>query len=205
MKAIAILLAFVPLISLAQPLSQFNEERLQTDQRLMLGLGSWAVTNFIVSGIGWATTPDGEAHSFHQMNVIWNTINLGLAIPGYIKATNEIPSDNLAETIRAQRKTEQIFLVNTCLDVAYVSSGFLLRSLAEMNPLKRDQYNGFGDGMIMQGGFLFLFDLTAYAIHKYHAKHGMPKASMSIRMSSNGTGVTWNVGMKSVPRNHLFL
>lgn len=87
----------------------------------------------------------------------------------------------------------------------YVGSGFLLRSLADKNVAKRDQYNGFGNGMLMQGGFLFLFDLTAYAIHKYHAKHGMPKASMSIRMSSNGTGITWNVGNQSVSKHQVFL
>jgi hypothetical protein len=171
----------------------------------MLGLGSWAVTNFIVSGIGWATVPDGEARYFHQMNVLWNTVNLGLAIPGYFKAKKEVPPHTLAETMRLQRKTENIFLLNTGLDVLYVGSGFLLRNMADKNGIKKDQYNGFGNGMLMQGGFLFLFDLTAYAIHKYHAKHGMPQASMSIRMSSNGTGLTWNVGMKSVSRNHLFL
>lgn len=107
--------------------------------------------------------------------------------------------------MRLQRKTENIFLFNTGLDVLYVSSGFLLRNLADKNVVKQDQYNGFGNGMIMQGGFLFLFDLTAYTIHKYHAKHGMPQASMSIRMSSNATGVTWNLGTKPFSRNHLFL
>jgi hypothetical protein len=107
--------------------------------------------------------------------------------------------------MRLQRKTENIFLVNTGLDVLYVSSGFLLRNLAEKNAVKKDQYNGFGNGLIMQGGFLFLFDLTAYAIHKYHAKHSMPQASMSIRMSSNGTGVTWNIGANQYTRNKLFL
>ena len=205
MKALCIVLAFIPVLALAQPIVVFNEERLHTDQRLMLGLGSWAVSNFIVSGIGWATVPGGEARYFHQMNVLWNTVNLGLAIPGYLKAKKEVPPHTLAETMRLQRKTENIFLLNTGLDVLYVSSGFLLRNLADKNVVKKDQYNGFGNGMIMQGGFLFLFDLTAYAIHKYHAKHGMPKASMSIRMSSNGTGVAWCVATKSVPRNHLFL
>ena len=205
MKHVFFLLLFVQSVSFAQPLNQFHVEKSTIDQRLMLGLGSWAVTNFIVSGIGWATVPNGEARYFHQMNVLWNTVNLGLAIPGYLKAKKEVPPHTLAETMRLQRKTENIFLLNTGLDVLYVSSGFMLRNLAEKNVVKKDQYNGFGDGMIMQGGFLFLFDLTAYAIHKYHAKHGMPEASMSIRMSSNGTGVTWNLGTKPFSRNHSFL
>ena len=205
MKLVFFLFLFVQTVSFSQPLNQFQMEKSRIDQRLMLGLGSWALSNFAASGIGWATVPDGEARYFHQMNVLWNTVNLGLAIPGYLNAKKEVPPQTLAETMRLQRKTENIFLLNTGLDVLYISSGFLLRDLADKNVVKKDQYNGFGNGMILQGGFLFLFDLTAYAIHKYHAKIGMPQASMSIRMSSNGPGVTWNVGTKSVPRNHLFL
>lgn len=86
MKLVFFLILFVQRVSFAQPLNQFHVEKSTIDQRLMLGLGSWAVTNFIVSGIGWATVPDGEARYFHQMNVLWNTVNLGLAIPGYLKA-----------------------------------------------------------------------------------------------------------------------
>jgi hypothetical protein len=48
----------------AQSFEQFNIERNQTDKRLMIGLGTWATTNFIASGIGWATVPTGEAHYF---------------------------------------------------------------------------------------------------------------------------------------------
>ena len=205
MKLFCFVLFFVSSVSLAQPIKQFNEDKSRIDQRLMLGLGSWATANFIASGIGWATVKEGEAKSFHQMNVMWNVVNLGLAIPGYIKAKKEVPTDNLAETMKAQRKTQNIFLFNSGLDVVYVGSGFLLRSLADKNVAKSDQYNGFGNGMIMQGGFLFLFDLSAYAIHKYHAKHGMPQATMSIRMSANGTGVTWNIGNQSVSKHQVFL
>lgn len=76
--------------SLAQPLLQFNQERIQKDKRLMLGLGSWASANFLVSGVGWATVPKGEAYYFHQMNVLWNTVNIGLAIPGYFNAKKSL-------------------------------------------------------------------------------------------------------------------
>ena len=205
MKLIVFLLCLVSSVSLAQPIKQFNEEKSKIDQRLMLGLGSWATANFIASGIGWATVKEGEAKSFHQMNVMWNAVNLGLAIPGYIKAKKEVPTDNLAETMKAQRKTQNIFLFNSGLDVAYVGSGFLLRSLADKNVAKRDQYNGFGNGMIMQGGFLLLFDLTAYSIHKYHSKHALNNTTQTLEMSSNGLGIRWNLGTKPFFRNQAFL
>ena len=206
MKRIFFLLFLVSSVSFAQPLKQFNEEKSRIDERLMIGLGSWATANFIVSGIGWATTTTkGEAQYFHQMNVMWNVVNLGLAIPGYIKAKNETPPQNLTETMRSQRKTENIFLINTGLDVVYMGSGLLLRNMAENNVDKQTQFNGYGNSLLMQGGFLFLFDLTAYSIHKYHAKHRMPSASMSIRMSSYGLGIQWNVGNKTLPSHQVYL
>jgi hypothetical protein len=195
------LLSFLPYISLAQPLQNFNKERAQIDKRLMIGLGSWATTNFIVSGIGWATAPKNEAYYFHQMNVLWNTVNLGLAIPGYFKAKKEVRTLTLQETIKAQRKTENIFLINTGLDLVYISSGVMLRNLAQSDLSKKDRFNGFGNGLILQGGFLFIFDLTAYAIHKCHAN----KFLTNLEISPTGLGFNWNIGKKPFIKNHYFL
>ena len=57
----------------------------------MLSLGSWASANIVGSGIGWARSYSEENKYFHQMNVMWNLVNLGLAIPGYIKAKKTTP------------------------------------------------------------------------------------------------------------------
>jgi len=192
MKAIVILLALFPFISLAQPLKQFNEERLQTDQRLMLGLGTWATSNFIASGIGWATVPSGEAHYFHQLNVLWNTVNIGLAIPGYLKVKKANSTLTFSETIRTQHQTEKIFLINTGLDVGYMAGGLLLRSSAKTNMSKQDQFNGYGNSLLMQGGFLFIFDLTAYMIHNRHSKKSLEPLMNKIELSSTGLGLKWN-------------
>lgn len=185
------------LSSFAQPLLEFNQERFQTDKRLMLGLGSWASANFLVSGVGWATVPKGEAYYFHQMNVLWNTVNIGLAIPGYFNAKKSNPNLTFAETIKIQHKTEKIFLINSGLDIAYISSGLLLRSNAKTNLTKRDQFNGFGNSLLMQGGFLFLFDLTAFFIHNQHAKKVLYPKMNAIELSSSGIGIKWNIGASS--------
>lgn len=179
---------------MAQPLLKFNQERLKTDKHLMLGLGSWATANFLVSGVGWATVPDGEAHYFHQMNVLWNTVNIGLAIPGYINSKKASSNLTFAQTMNAQHKTEKLFLINTGFDVAYISAGLLLRSNAKINISKRDQFNGYGNSLLMQGGFLFLFDLTAYVKHYQHAKKSLNKMMNTIELSSSGIGFKWNIG-----------
>lgn len=192
-------------LSFAQQLAEYNSQRNKTDEKLMLGLGGWATSNFIVSGIGWATVPDGEAHYFHQMNVMWNTVNLGLAIPGYIKARKANSSMSFAETIKAQQKTEKIFLINTGLDVGYMAGGLLLRSEARSNPKKQDKFNGYGNSLLLQGGFLFAFDLTAYIIHQRHAKKSLDPLMNSIEMSSNGLGIKWNISNEWVKRDNIFL
>ena len=159
----------------SQSLVEFNSERNQIDKHLMISLGSWATSNFVLSGIGWASVPKSEAYYFHQMNVLWNTVNIALAIPGYFKAKNDNRTLTLNETKKIQRKTQNIFLLNTGLDVVYISSGFLLRNSAQLNLSERERFKGFGNALILQGGFLFIFDLTAYAIHKCHANKFLNK------------------------------
>jgi hypothetical protein len=197
MRLLILLFLFFTSLSFAQPLLEFNQKRLQTDKRLMLGLGSWAGANFLVSGVGWATVPKGEAHYFHQMNVLWNTVNIGLAIPSYFNAKKSNPNLTFDNSILIQHKTEKIFLINTGLDVAYLSAGLLLRSNAKINLTKRDQFNGYGNSLLMQGGFLFLFDLTAYLLHNQHAKKSLNKMMNTFDISSSGLRIKWNIGANS--------
>jgi hypothetical protein len=193
MKTLLLLLILAPTVSFSQKLTNFNEGRFKTDQRLMIGLGSWATANFIGSGIGWATAPNEEMKSFHQMNVMWNTVNFALAIPGYIKARKENPKLSFYETLSAQQQTEKVFLINSGLDIGYVSAGLLLRSAANNNLEKQDQFNGFGNGLILQGGFLLVFDLTAYFIHNRHRKKSLNPLIKNIELSDNGLGIKWNL------------
>jgi hypothetical protein len=179
---------------MGQNLLEFNALRNRIDQHLMVGLGTWASSNLVISGIGWATVPGGEARYFHQMNVMWNTVNLGLAIPGYIKARKAGSAFEFAETVHMQHKTEKIFLINTGLDIGYMAGGLILRTEAKSNPSKQDQFRGFGNSLLLQGGFLFAFDLTAYLIHQRHAKKSLYPIMNSLQLSSNGLGLKWIIG-----------
>jgi len=106
-------LSFILFISSFQSvfsqLNEFNAHRHQMDKKLMLGLGSWAGLNILGSGIGWATSTNEKNKSFHQMNVMWNVVNLGLSIPGYFRAKNGKTKLSIFETLDEQRKTETIF------------------------------------------------------------------------------------------------
>ncbi len=170
MKLIFFTLFLATIAVQAQDLNAFNQARLKRDQGLMLSLGTWAVGNITAGSIGWATAQQPELKAFHQMNVMWNTVNLGLAIPGYLRARNTKAVLSLSQTLSEQQKTERLLLFNSGLDIAYMTAGFLLRSMALNNQSKADQFNGFGNGLILQGSFLFAFDLTAFAIHHRHGK-----------------------------------
>ncbi|MFM7594871.1 MAG: DUF6992 family protein, partial [Flavobacteriales bacterium] len=170
MRIIIFTLFLVGISARAQDLTSFNQTRLKKDQYLMLSLGTWAGANITAGTIGWATAQQPELKAFHQMNIMWNAVNLGLAVPGYLRARNPKAVLSLSQTLSEQQKAERIFLFNTGLDVAYITAGFLLRSMALNNQAKADQLNGFGNGLILQGSFLFAFDLTAFAIHHRHGK-----------------------------------
>jgi hypothetical protein len=177
----------------AQIPTDFNKQRTNIDKKLMLTLTTWSSANIIASSIGWATAENGEAKYFHQMNVTWSAINIGLALPGYFKARNSNTKISLGNTFRKQSETEQAFLFNTGLDIAYLTAGFLLKSEGKHNLAKQAQLNGFGNGLLLQGGFLFLFDLTAYIIHRHHATLLNP-ALDRLTMSSSGIGLNWRIG-----------
>lgn len=107
----------------AGPLQRFDAERSRLDQRGLAVLGSWAAGNLLVSGIATGQT-EGSAHYFHQMNIGWGAVNLALAVPGLLAArrtarTPGSPTDR-AGTVRAQLRTENLYLFNAGLDVAYL-------------------------------------------------------------------------------------
>ena len=103
--------------------------------------------------------------------MMWNSVNLALATVSYISAGKETTNNlTLSNVLNHQNKTEKLFLFNTGLDVAYVTAGFYLkeRGNSNLNPAK---LKGYGDAVIMQGGFLLLFDAVMYAVHNKHGKN----------------------------------
>lgn len=172
---------------------EFNTSKQKIDQHLMIGLGSWAFTNLVGSGIGWSISHSNEMKHFHQMNVMWNTVNIGLAIPGYLKARKLNNSLSFNETLEGQRKTEAVFLFNAGLDLAYIGSGMVLRSEAKSNIEKADLYKGYGNSLVLQGGFLLLFDWIAYTVHRNHAKTNLSPVLKKLEFSDNGIGLKLNL------------
>jgi len=141
----------------------FRQTNIQTNRIGMYSLGAWAVGNIGVGIYGWQTY-SGEDKYFHQMNALWNTVNLGLAISGLI-GSGKMPVEESA-LLAHSRRMERIFLINAGLDVLYMGSGVLLRQLQPETPVRQQQLDGYGRSLILQGAFLFVFDLAMYRIKK---------------------------------------
>ncbi|MEY2963313.1 MAG: hypothetical protein RL754_574 [Bacteroidota bacterium] len=155
----------------------------------MAGLGAYAATNFVVSGVGYAQASQEHMKRFHEMNIMWNTVNMGLAIPGYIKASNSGQGLSSNEMLRKQRNTERVFLINGALDAVYVSAGIWMCTLAEGQPDNEALLTGYGNSLILQGSFLFAFDSFAYYLHHNHLKKHPLLDGARLYSSANGIGL----------------
>ena len=190
MKIIQLIIAlFLCSQSVFGQVQRYQSEFNRINENLMLGLGSYAVTNFVVGGIGYATSQDEATKHFHEMNVMWNTVNIGLAVPGYLKAVRGGDEMTFEEMVKSQRKTETIFLINGVLDVGYITAGLWMRQNSVNYPDQESLYMGYGNSLILQGGFLLLFDAYAYRAHHNHAKQLPILNKVSFSPTMNGLGL----------------
>lgn len=169
--------------------ADYQRDYNKINEHLMLTLGSYAVGNFAISGAGYFNAEDEYTKHFHEMNVMWNTVNFGLALPGYFKAKKNAGDWDAAEMERQQRKTQSIFLINSAVDIGYIATGMYLRGEAENRLDESDMYRGYGDSMVLQGSFLFAFDLVAYAIHKRHYNREANTFLNKVSVHSSGQGI----------------
>ncbi len=144
--------------------AELNGLRIDHQKKAMLVLGGWAVGN-IGAGLALRSNTTGETRRFHEMNAIWNGVNLAIAGIGYWSAIREDPTALDAwGSLQADVKFQKILLFNAGLDVGYMLGGLYLTERGKRAGADRDQLTGYGKSVLLQGGFLFLFDLANYFI-----------------------------------------
>lgn len=145
----------------AVSLQDYHQTRLSIQKNGMLTLAGWAAGNMIISG--WAMqSAQGSNYRFHQMNVFWNVVNMGIAAGGYfgLPESSEIPP--LTKTVTEYQNFNKILLLNAGLDVAYIMTGLYMKERAKNVEKRKAILKGYGNSIILQGGFLFLFDVALY-------------------------------------------
>jgi hypothetical protein len=144
-------------------------QRLLTDEKTALVLGTWSAANFMIS-LPSINSADMQQRYYHRGNMYWNVVNVSLATLGYFHTRNEKPPANLTELYHRERKMQVIFGVNALADVGYVASGVYLMNHRSGDAMKQAQLNGFGQTVIVQGAALLVFDAILYAHKRKRAK-----------------------------------
>ena len=145
-------------------------------------LGFWAVMNITTGAIGWANGT-GSNKYFHQMNLFWNTVNLSIAGFALI---NNYSTDFLAmgpdELLDRHLKIERLYLINAGLDILYMGTGAFLKLLSRSREKNKALLKGYGQSIILQGGFLFIFDAVMYLIQHSRSTRFLEGLNMDLSM-----------------------
>ncbi|MGZ3813650.1 MAG: DUF6992 family protein [Mucilaginibacter sp.] len=146
-------------------LKTFNNLRTKTTSNGMAVLGSWGMVNLGVGAYGWSSSTGNESRYFYQMNVIWGAVNFSTALINYTGLQkNKNKKLTAAETLKQQEKMEKIFLINGGLDIAYLGTGLYLKLAGDSR--NSPMMKGYGSSILIQGGFLLIFDGLMYKAEK---------------------------------------
>jgi hypothetical protein len=169
--------------------SEWQEDLAGFQRTGMIVLGSWAVGNIAAGGIGMTQT-QGVPYYFHQMNLFWNTVNLGIAVGGYIGATSMDPAVGSVEVLNQYHQFSKILLLNTGLDVGYVMTGLYLRERSGNVSRHAKRLKGYGNSLMLQGGFLLVFDLVLALINEQAIQEMISSGSLQVGMTPAGVGLS---------------
>ena len=164
--------------------------RITLQKNNMWFLAAWAGANIMQGSIS-ASNTTGNDHYFHQMNAYWNTVNLAIAGLGLYAAKKQLAGIHTADRNRSeQQKIEKILLLNTGLDAAYIMTGLYLHERGTR--LNRDQPVGYGNSLMLQGGFLLIFDIIQYAENRRNGK-ALEKGGggWQVGTTANGVGLAY--------------
>ena len=170
-------------------LEEWNRERVNIQKNGMYVLGSWALGNFAVSGYYMAKTRDRNFY-FHQMNVFWNVVNLGIAGIGYAGALQSPLGLGLERTVEEYRSFGRNLGINAALDVGYIMTGLFLKSRGKKSDSHSERLIGYGNSLVLQGSFLFVFDVTLAYINRYAL------AKMAEAYSLEISAVPWGLSVR---------
>lgn len=154
-------------------LDEINQTRCRHSLNGMIAFSSWTGANLIAGTLGVLTT-EGETQHFFEMNLYFNAVNLGLAIPGLIGAVKAKRTGlSFEQSVKEVQKVKTVYLVNGALDFTYITAGFLLREMSRNNSNDislKNRLAGYGNALIVQGSFLLIYDFIEFGVHSINGK-----------------------------------
>ena len=154
----------------------------------MTVLLAWSGANLIQGSIS-AGNLVGSPLYFHQMNVYFNIINLAIAGYGLYEVRKQMNKKlSLLQNLRQQQKIESLLLLNSGLDLSYITTGLYLQERGT-NKLNK-QTKGYGGSLILQGSFLLVFDIIQYIEHRQNGQLlNKYLGNLQFASTSNGVGL----------------
>ena len=159
-----LMLLTVTLSGTSQTLEEFYKKSTATNKTAMWILGSRAAGNMIIGGAGMGKS-EGTTRYFHQMNLMWNTVNMGIAAFGLLSNAPEF-TGQASEVITSHRKIENLYLINSGLDILYMAGGAYMIHRSASSGKRADLLKGYGQSVILQGGFLLAFDTALWLLQR---------------------------------------
>lgn len=156
-------------------LSAYDSSFFTINRRHIYALMGWGAIN---SGnfFLWIYFKANDWSSFFLMNSIWGLINALIAyflFQHTIAVTKKQP--NLIRRIILQGHVEKHMLLNVGLDLFYITTGLFLWAWSLGTMVNRPMiWWGLGWAVVLQGGYLFLQDLTVYACYRINFKKLKP-------------------------------
>ncbi len=173
-------------------IQSFESKRVGINRTAMIVLGSWAIGNILLGAYG-NYKASGDTKYFFQFNAMWNVVNLGIASFGYFNAAGSDPNTMTATQILNEYSSLQNFLLlNAGLDVAYMVTGLYLKERAKNSP-NPERLRGYGNSLLLQGGFLLAFDVALYFIHQNNASVNLNPHLES--MLNGGAGIGMRISL----------
>lgn len=108
----------------------------------------------------------GQQRYFHQMNLFWNVVNIGIGVPGLLSTYKEKPQD-FESVYTGQKRFENVYLLNAGLDLGYVAAGWALNNFGKTKEGElASRLKGYGNSIVLQGTYLVLHDIIMYSLYR---------------------------------------
>ena len=152
---------YLPLTLKSQDSTSIHDLFYKKQQQSLSLLSGWSVVNLIYSPLATKNlfSPETTNEYFHQMNFSWNLINVGIAGIGHIIVNKDSKKPWDMKTLYdKKKKAEKSIIINMGLDLAYMVTGLLLKNNAKKLTSEHSMNKGFGNSLILQGGYLLFYD-----------------------------------------------
>ncbi len=159
---VSILSLFISFSANGQDSIQFQKKIFKIQQQSNLVFSGWSILNIGISPLCTKSlfNPVTSSDHFHLSNFNWNLFNAGFAgLSHYSVYTNSQKTWSISELNKRKKRLERALTFNVALDFIYIASGLLLKHATSPNDLVNyPAFHGGGNSLILQGGFLLVYD-----------------------------------------------